>query len=167
MSNYVLYHFFFGLGAVGIRMLFIVLFGSAVAFAISGPLESFRLYVMPAVCLVTALAFTLDYCVLASIGLLAFFFEDTAAFRLIYSKVKFVLGGLLLPVDFLPEGIQSVARVLPFNLVIYAPSKLFVAWDGGQFIQIVLLQMLWIGIAGMCVALLYRYGAQRVSINGG
>jgi ABC-2 type transport system permease protein len=165
--NYLLYHFFSGLGGVLIRIAFVLTCGAAVAWIQVGPLDTFRPAVMPAVLLVTALAFTLDFCILAGIGLLAFFFEDTAAFRLIYQKISFVLGGLLLPVDFLPHAIQSVARVLPFNLVLYAPSKLLVAWDGRQFVTILGLQLVWIGVLGTLLALLYRYGARRVSINGG
>jgi ABC-2 type transport system permease protein len=165
--NYVLYHFFFGLGNVAVRMVAVVGMGAATALVITGPLASFKPATMPGVLLVTALALVLDYCVLASLGLLAFFFEDTAAFRLIYQKITFVLGGLLLPVDFLPEKIQGVVRVLPFNLVVYAPSKLFVAWDSRQFMQVVALQVGWIVVLAGVLARIYRTGARRVSINGG
>lgn len=165
--HYVLYHFFFGLGNVAVRFVTILMAGSAMAWLVGGRLQSFRLETMPLVLLITALAFVLDYCVMAAIGLLAFFFEDTTAFRLIYQKISFVIGGLLLPVDFLPDHIQRVARVLPFNLVIYAPSKLFVDWDGRQFLEVLGLQVFWIVVLGYGLWQLYRYGAKRVSINGG
>jgi ABC-2 type transport system permease protein len=165
--NYLMYHFFAGLGQVVSRIVAVLFFGSLVALAAVGPLTAFRLETLPGVLLITLLAFVLDYCIAAGIGLLAFFFEDTSAFRLIYQKINFVLGGLLLPVDFLPGAVQSVARLLPFNLVLYAPSKLFVAWDGEQFMQMLGLQIVWIGILGVLLTLLYRYGARRVSINGG
>lgn len=165
--NYLIYHFASGLGGVFIRIVFVLIFGAMVAWIEVGPLDTFRPELMPAVLLITALAFVLDYCVMASIGLLAFFFEDTSAFRLIYQKINFVLGGLLIPIDFLPDAIQSVARLLPFNLVLYAPSKLFVAWDAGQFGTMLLLQLVWITVLGGVLALLFRYGSRRVSINGG
>lgn len=165
--NYVLYHFFMGLGSVAIRMLVILTLGSITAFLLAGPLYSFRPITLPGLLLVTLLAFILDYCIVALIGLLAFFFEDVAAFRLIYSKTVFVLGGLLIPVDFLPDSIQGTARILPFNLVVYAPAKLFVKWETPQFFQIIVLQLVWISIMAAILALTYRYGARRVSINGG
>jgi ABC-2 type transport system permease protein len=165
--NYVLFHFFHGLGGVFLRMATVLVLGSLVALTQTGVLDTFRLETIPLVLLVTALAFILDYCIMAGIGLFAFFFEDVAAFRLIYSKIQFVLGGLLIPVDFLPDTIQGAARLMPFNLVIYAPSKLFVAWDGTQFLEIVGLQLVWTVIMGTLLAMLYRYGARRVSINGG
>jgi ABC-2 type transport system permease protein len=165
--NYLLYHFSAGLGQVLIRLISVLTFGSLIAWLSVGPLTTFRLVTLPGLLLITALAFALDYCIMAGIGLLAFFFEDTSAFRLIYQKTNFVLGGLLLPLDFLPDAVQSVARVLPFNLVLYAPSKMFVAWDGEQFLQMLALQFIWIGITGALLVLLFRYGARRVSINGG
>jgi ABC-2 type transport system permease protein len=165
--NYLLYHFFSGLGSVMIRMIFLLTLGSVVALIEVGWLHTFRLITLPAVALITLLAIVLDYCIAAGIGLLAFLFEDTAAFRLIYQKIKFVLGGLLIPVDFLPGGIQTVARVLPFNLVLYAPSKLFVAWDGTQFLEMLGLQLFWIAVISLLIGLLFRYGSRRVSINGG
>ncbi len=165
--NYLLYHFFSAQGGVIIRMIFILAFGSVVALIEVGRLHSFRLETVPALLLITALAFVLDYCINAMIGLTAFFTEDTSAFRLIYSKINFVIGGLLLPVDFLPDAVQSVARVLPFNLILYAPSKQFVAWDGAQFLEQVSLQIVWIAILAGLLALFYHYGARRVSINGG
>lgn len=165
--NYVLYHFFHGLGGIGMRMVGVLIFGSFIAWTQTGLLESFQLITLPLVLLVTMLAFIVDYCVTAMIGLLAFFFEDVMAFRLIYSKVTFVLGGLLIPVDFLPQNVQDIARVLPFNLVVYAPAKLFVAWDWPQFFTIVGLQIVWIAILASLLAMFFRYGVRRVSINGG
>ncbi len=78
-----------------------------------------------------------------------------------------MLGGLLIPVDFLPDAIQTVARLLPFNLILYAPSKLFVDWDQTQFFTVLGLQIVWISILAAAVVLFYRYGARRVSVNGG
>lgn len=165
--NYILYHYFRGLGGVAVRMTTILLVGSLVAFAQTGFLESFRIETFPLLLVVTMLAFVLDYCILAMIGLMAFFFEDVAAFRLIYHKILFVIGGLFIPVDFLPEGVQSVVRLLPFNLVLYGPAKLFVDWDTDLFFDIVGLQIVWIVILGSLLTIFYRYGARRVSINGG
>lgn len=165
--NYVLYHFFRGLGGVVTRMGMTLVAGSLVAFSQVGLMESFNPLTIPFVLLITMMALILDYCIMASIALLAFFFEDVTAFRLIYSKINFVFGGLLLPIDFLPDGVQSVVRFLPFNLVVYAPSKLWVAWDSGQFVFLLAMQLVWISVLGTVLAIFYRYGAQRVSINGG
>ncbi len=165
--NYLLYQFASGLGDSLVRMGMMLVAGSAVAWWQAGPLVSFRPETLPLLLLATALAFVLDFCVLSVIALLSFFFEDVNSFMFIYHKITFVLGGLLIPVDFLPDWLQGIARVLPFSVVVYGPSKLFVAWDTGQFAGIVALQLIWIVVIALGLAALYRYGIRRVSINGG
>lgn len=165
--NYLLYHFASGIGDVLIQAGVLLVAGSLVAWSQVGPLYSFRLETLPVVLLVTALAFVLDFCVLSIIALLAFFMEDVNSLLFIYHKIVFVLGGLLIPVDFLPDWLQAIARVLPFNLVVYAPAKLFVAWDGGQAVFSLGLQVVWIGILAGLLTVLYRYGTRRLTINGG
>ncbi|MBN1963093.1 MAG: ABC-2 family transporter protein, partial [Anaerolineae bacterium] len=165
--NYLLYHFAYGVGESMVAMTVLLVFGGLVAWSQVGPLASFRLETLPGLLLVTALAFVLDFLVMSIIALLAFFFEDVQSFQFIYHKIVFVLGGLLIPVDFLPEWLQGIARALPFNLAVYAPSKLFVAWDGDQFWYSLIMQVIWIGVMALAVTTLFRYGARRVSINGG
>ncbi len=165
--NYLLYQFASGLGDSLVRMGMVLVAGSVVAWWQAGPLVSFRPETLPLLLLATALAFVLDFCVLSVIALLSFFFEDVNSFMFIYHKIVFVLGGLLIPVDFLPDWLQVIARVLPFSVVVYGPSKLFVGWDTGQFVGIVALQVFWIAVIALGLAALYRYGVRRVSINGG
>lgn len=165
--NYILYHFAFGLGNSVISMVVLGIAGSLVALSQVGMLESFSLVTLPGVMLVTLGAFVLDFCVMSIIALMSFFMEDVNSLQFIYHKIVFVLGGLLIPVDFLPDWLQSIARILPFNLAVYAPAKLFVAWDAGQFGYSLIMQALWIAVFMSLLAVVYRYGARRVSINGG
>jgi ABC-2 type transport system permease protein len=165
--NYLLYHFFQSLGASGLRIVAVLAAGSVVAWTQTGALHSFNLPSLPLLLVVTLFALAINFCIMAMIGLLAFLFEEVSAFRLVYSKINFIIGGLLIPIDFLPEGVQAVVRYLPFNLILYAPSKLFVAWDSAQFAQVIVLQGVWLGILGGLLTLFFRYGVQRVTINGG
>ena len=165
--NYLLYHFSFGVGDSLINMAVLLGLGGLVAWSQVGPLTSFHLETLPPLLLVTALAFVLEFCVMSIIGLLAFFFEDVSSFLFIYHKIVFVLGGLLLPIEFLPEWLQGIARALPFNLSVYAPARLLVSWDTDLFVFSVVMQVFWIAVALAVLVVLYRYGIRRVSINGG
>ncbi len=165
--NYLLYHFASGVGESILNMGVYLAVGGLVAASQVGLLASFRPETVPLLLLVTGLAFVLDYCVMSIIALLAFFFEDVSSFMFIYHKIVFVLGGLLIPVDFLPEWLQGIARLLPFNLAVYAPSKLLVAWDPEQFAFSLVMQVIWITVMVGALSALYRYGVRRVSINGG
>lgn len=164
--NYLAYHFFNGFGEAAVKMALIFILGSPVALYYAGR-PTIAWSHIPAVLLVMLLAVLIDFFVLSMIGLLAFVTEDTASFRLIYQKLVFILGGLLIPLDFLPGWIQTVARVLPFNLTTYAPAKLFVAFTWTQFWQILALQLLWLLIIGLGLFWQYRWATRRLVINGG
>lgn len=164
--NYLAYHFFNGLGEAGVKMVMVFLLGSPIALYYAGlPTVAWRH--LPAVFLVIALAVLLDFFIYSIIGLLAFMTEDTSSFRMIYSKLVFILGGLMIPLDFLPEWLQGIARLLPFNLTTYAPAKLFVAFSWEQFGQIVLLQLIWLAIIGAILLRQYRWATHRLTVNGG
>lgn len=164
--NYLLYHLANGLGDALIRATLTFLTGAALVWLLLGPPPA-RLAHLPAVLLVLALAYLLDFCIQGIIALSAFVTEDITAFQLIYSKIIFILGGLLLPIDFLPDWLQGIAKLLPFRLIAYAPGRLFVSFERALFWELFRGQLLWIGACVVILALMYRWGTRRVSINGG
>lgn len=164
--NYLGYHFFNGLGELVIKMALVFLLGlPIVVWSAGGP--PVRLIHLPPILLVATLAIIIDFLIFSIIGLLAFVTEDVSSFRLIYQKLVFILGGLMLPLDFLPGWLQPTARFLPFNLTTYAPARLFVAFNWPQFRQFVALQLLWIALIAAILWLQYRWATRRLEINGG
>ncbi len=147
-------------------MILIFLLGSPIAIYYAG-LPTAQWWQLPLVLLVGLIALLLDFFMASAIGLLAFITEDTFSFRLIYQKIIFILGGLLIPIDFLPDWLQSIARVLPFGLVTYAPAKLFVAFSWEQFLQVIALQFIWMIILGVLLFRQYRWATRRLEVNGG
>ena len=164
--NYLAYHFFNGLGELMLKMTLIFLLGLPLVLYYAGR-PTIALAHLPLVLLVMFLAVVIDFLVFSIIGLLAFKTEDVNAFRMVYQKLVFILGGLMIPLDFLPDRLQGLARVLPFNLTTYAPAKLFVAFEWMQFWQIVGLQAFWIAVIGTCLALQYRWATRQLEVNGG
>lgn len=164
--NYLAYHFFNGLGEVVIKMVLIFLLGLPVVIYYAG-LPQVALAHLPAIMLVAMLAIVIDFLLFSMIGLLAFVTEDISSFRLIYQKLVFILGGLLIPLDFLPAWLQQIARLLPFSLTTYAPAKLFALFEWSQFWQILTLQLIWIGIIGLALFKQYRWATRQLEINGG
>ena len=164
--NYLAYHFFSGLGETAVKMSVLFVTGSLVCFYYAGP-PTVQLIHLPAVGLVLILAILLDFCFLSMIGLLAFVTEDTGSFRLIYQKLIFILGGLLIPIDFLPDWLQTIARALPFAAITYAPAKLFVAFSWAEFGQLLTGQLAWLALAVGLLYAQYRWAARRLMVNGG
>ncbi len=164
--NYLAYHFFNGLGESVAKMVLIFLLGMPIVLLNAG-LPSLTLQSLPAILLVLFMALVLDFCMASSIGLLAFVTEDTFSFRLIYQKLMFILGGLLIPLDFLPTWLQHIARLLPFSQVTYAPAKLFVAFEWQLFLNTLALETFWIAVMGSLLFLQYRWATRRLVVNGG
>lgn len=164
--NYLAYHFANGMGETAVKMVLIFLLGAPVAFYFAGAPTLYLPGLLPAL-LVMLLSLVLDFCMSSMIGLMAFVMEDTFSLRLIYQKIIFILGGLLIPIDFLPEWMQTIANVLPFRLVTYAPAKLLVAFTWTQFWDLLLWQFIWLSILGFLLWRQYRWASRRLAVNGG
>ena len=144
---------------------FNLLAGGAVVWWLVGPPPDPRGW--PFVLVVMVAAWLLDFCITAMIGLAAFVTEDVAAFEWIYSKLLFILGGMLIPLDFFPPWLRSAAQALPFAYTIYGPARFFVQPEPGRFVSLLLGQLLWLAVLGGLLAFIYRKGITRLAINGG
>ena len=163
--NFLLYQLSVGLGDSILRLAFNALAGGLLVGLTVGPPPP--LWGWPLTLVTVIAAWLIDFCIAATIGLTAFVTEDVAAFEWIYQKVTFILGGLLIPLDFFPAWLQAVAQALPFAYTVYGPARLFVEPDGGRFVALLLTQGAWLAALGMLLALLYRKGVTWLTINGG
>jgi ABC-2 type transport system permease protein len=163
--SFILYQAAASLGDSALRMLFNGLAGGAIVWLLVGPPPA--LFGLPLVLVAMSMGWLIDFCVAALLGLTAFFSEEVSAFEWIYNKILFLLGGLLIPLDFFPEWLQRVAYGLPFAAAIYGPARLFVAPDAGMFLRLLATQLGWLIALGLLVALAYRRGTAYLAINGG
>ena len=163
--DFLLYQLSTSLGESLFRWLLNGLFGGIIAWILVGPPPEARGW--PLTFAAVLGAWLLNFCVSALIGLAAFLTEEVAPFEWIYQKLVFVLGGMLIPLDFYPPWLQQIAKVLPFAYGMYGPARLFVTPDLGRFYNLLLGQMAWIGILGGFLVLAYALGTRRLAINGG
>jgi ABC-2 type transport system permease protein len=159
------YHLSNSLGETVFRGLVSALLGSLLVFWLVGPPPSITgfLIVIPAM----IGAWVLNFCIAALIGLSAFVVEDVTAFAWIYQKAAFMLGGLMIPLDFYPLWLQTSARALPFSSMIYAPAKLFITPSPELFINTMFMQTVWIVVMGFLLTVVYRRGLTQLTVNGG
>ena len=117
--------------------------------------------------LVAFLALCIDFVAYFSIGLLAFWTEDTNSFSFVFSRLTLVLGGVLAPLEIFPQPLRSIAQALPFSAILYGPARTLVHFELYPFLG--LLEQQFITIAVGCVILfaIYSVAIRRVSINGG
>jgi ABC-2 type transport system permease protein len=164
--NYLLYHWSYGLGDTLLRLAINFTAGTLLVTAMVGPMPLSPIYALPM--LVTLmLAMALNFCIQGLIGLCAFFTEDVQSIQIIYQKFLFILGGMLIPLDFFPGWLKDVSLILPFNYLMYAPARLFVQFDWARWVNVVTMQVVWLGVFGLALWALFRVGLRHVSINGG
>lgn len=163
--NWLLYQASLTLGEAIARGLATLLLGGLLVAALVGPPPPPATW--PLAALAVLAAWLLDFCMAALIGLLAFVVEDVAAFEWIYSKLVLVLGGVLLPLDFLPDGWRQVAQALPFAATTWAPARLFVSGDAGLFARLFGLQLAWLLVVGLGLHLAFSRAARHLAVNGG
>ena len=163
--NYLLYHLSIGLGDGLTAMLFNLVFGGITAWLLVGPPPPPSGW--PLVFVAVVFSWLLDFCINALIGLAAFVAEEVNAFEWIYQKVLFLLGGLLIPLDFFPEWLQRIALATPFAHTVYGPARLFVDPTFERFTVLLMNQAAWLLLLSAVLVFAYQRGIRRLVINGG
>ena len=163
--SFLLYQAATALGDASLRLVGNLLAGGAIVWVLIGPPPP--LWGWPLVLVAVFGAWAIDCCLSAGIGLLAFVTEEIAAFEWIYSKLVMTLGGLLIPLDFYPDWLRSVAVHLPFAYSLYGPARAFVTPGSGVFAHLFLGQAVWLAVLVVAVGLGYRRGLARLNVNGG
>ncbi len=163
--DFMLYQFSTSMGETIFRAVMNAIFGGVVVWWLVGAPPHFSGFpiAIPAI----LGAWTLNFCISAMIGLAAFVTEDVSAFMWIYQKFAFILGGLLVPLDFYPPWLQVIAKSLPFASMVYGPSRLFVEPTLNLFLNVMLMQAIWIAVLGGLLIIAYRRGLTFLTVNGG
>ncbi len=163
--NFLLYQLSTTLGESFFRLILNVAFGSAAVWLLAGPPPDPRGWPLTLIAILGA--WGINFCIGALIGLSAFVAEDVAPFEWIYQKMIFILGGMLIPLDFYPQWLQAITRILPFSYAMYGPARLFVSPDLGRFASLMLGQLIWLILLGGLLAFVFARGMRRLAINGG
>lgn len=138
----------------------------AVALLTVGPI-AIPLAGIPVLLLIWVTTLLLHFSWVAMIGLSAFWMEDVSGLYLILDKVRWVLGGFLLPISLFPDWMQRVTRFLPFHLMYGDPARLLVQFDWAKVGPLLLGQLAWLVGMGLLLMAIYRLGVRRVDTNGG
>lgn len=101
-----------------------------------------------------------------SIAMTSFWFEENAAFFWIFQKLTLIVGTLV-PLEFLPEGVQVVARWTPFAAMGYAPGRIVVGAGLREVVGLLGLQVLWLGLSVVVSRLVFVAGRRSLTVNGG
>lgn len=164
--NYILFHYAGFLGEWTVKFGVNFLLGAAIVGSAVGPLPFLPLAWLGQVLAILG-GITLFFLNMASLGLLAFWVEDASALYLIYERSLWILGGMLIPLDFFPPAWRAVAEWLPFNHILYGPARTLAHFQPARFWSLLWHQAAWIIFFTVLVSLLYRAGVRRLNVNGG
>jgi len=164
--SYIFYKYSYSIGRSIIKFLITFIMCGIVVFLLLGPLNINLIYI-PCILLIVLLAMTLNFVIMAFLGVFAFWLEDAKGLEFLYSKIVFTLGGMLVPLDIFPQWLHTICLYLPFSYIAYYPAKLFVGFGFILFFQILIVEIAWIAAFALLTALVYKYCIRRVSINGG
>jgi ABC-2 type transport system permease protein len=163
--DFLLYHYSSAMGETIFRGVINALVGGALVWFLVGPPPD--VWGWPLVIITIFGAWTLNFCLAAMIGLSAFIVEDISAFQWIYQKLAFILGGLLIPLDFYPAWLQAIAKALPFSSMLYGPARLFVEPSLPAFAATFGIQLAWIAGLSLLLVVFYRHSLSYLTVNGG
>jgi ABC-2 type transport system permease protein len=164
--SYVMYRFAQYIGERVVRLVMNSIVAGLIAFVFVGP-PPFTWQGLVAWPLVLFFAISIEYAIYFSIGLLAFWTEETSPFALIINRLALILGGVLAPLEILPQPIRGIAQVLPFSAIYNGPAHTIVRFNFGQFGALLVQQSITLALSCAVMAIVYWLATRRVSINGG
>ena len=164
--HYVFYQLSTSLGQISLNLVGFGVLALILGLTFVGQLYTFSFIYFPFILLSIITGILLNYFFLMLIGLSSFIMEDNLAIYLLFRNLTFMLG-MFLPVEFLPQWLQPIAKSLPFSYVYWAPAKLFVDFSPALFIELFPRQVFWTALIGTLVLLSYQASIRRLSINGG
>ncbi len=164
--NYIAFKYISTLSKTIIRGMVTFAIAGAVAFVFLGGLQ-LSWSALPLIVLLIFLALALHLIIMAIVGILAFWIEDSFSLYFVYHKFVFVLGGMFVPLEIYPGWLEMISKNLPFSYIAYYPAKMFVQFSSSAFWSILGHQIAWIGIMMGALILLYQLCIRKISINGG
>jgi ABC-2 type transport system permease protein len=110
------------------------------------------------------LAITANLLAQHTVAAIAFWIRDAGSVWFLYMKAVFILGGMIIPLELLPQAVERIAMVLPFAAMAYAPARLAAGfWEP----ELLLVQVVWIGVLAVVAAAAFRAGERRLQVVGG
>jgi len=123
---------------------------------------------MAAFCATLVMAFLLGFLIEALLGLIAFWFLEVSSLLFIYMMLNYFLSGHMIPLDFLPNGVQAAISFLPFKYLAYTPAAIWLGkYDSAELPLLLLEELCW--VIGLLILnrLAFHRGVRRYSAFGG
>ncbi|ASS77272.1 ABC transporter permease [Tumebacillus algifaecis] len=112
-------------------------------------------------------SYTVHYLITMIVGLCALWVEEVRGIDFVYNKLLFTIGGMMIPLEMMPEMLQKVCEFLPFQAIVYFAAKTAVQFDLMTLWKMLGIQALWAIVISLLLRLLYARGVKKLNVNGG
>lgn len=164
--SYIGYSLATHLGAASIRGIMYIILGMTMGFIFLGSFPNLNLLNIIIILISLILSLVISTLLIIALSLLSFFIEDAHPFYWLYSKLILVIGTIF-PIEYFPTAIQPILKYSPVYVVSYGPAKLFVDFSWGTCVSVIVAQIVYVLIAYLLCALLYKKGVKNLNVNGG
>ncbi len=113
------------------------------------------------------LAASLAVVCIAGVGLTALWLQDASPAYWIWQKANFLLGGLMIPLEFYPAWLASIAGKLPFAAMVHGPGHMAFGFAPDRALATAGALLAWGAVITLAVAATSRAGLRRLDVNGG
>lgn len=122
----------------------------------------------PLLAISVALAFVTSFFVKLCVGCVGFWTNDIGGVVNVYDVINSVMGGILVPITLLPDGLQIVAQLMPTYAIYTVPLSILLGKaDGVNLWLSIGLQLVWIVVLWGLAMALWRVGLRRYESVGG
>ena len=164
--NYIWYQFANFMGSASIKMVIFTTIALVLGIILVGLPPVSSIVMLPFFIISVLLSIGLQFFILMSLALSAFFVEENRPFFFIYNKLILILGTFV-PIEFFPQWMQSILRYMPFSLVAWAPSKMLVSFSMSHAMFAIPMQLGWLIIFIGIAMSVYKRGVKQIHVNGG
>lgn len=164
--SYILYNLSSHFGIIGANLFFALFFTSLVLWLGLGIFHVSIIALFAGILLVV-IGYIINNLIGIIMGLSAFWIEDISAFRWIYDKILFILGGIFVPLTIFPDSIRAFIDYLPFSQIFFNPALIIVKYSPELFFKFLAIQIVWIILLSALAKLIFAKGSKMLAINGG
>jgi ABC-2 type transport system permease protein len=152
------------LGTLSVRAPVLGVVACGCAFAFTGRLPGLTTLLLIALLGTIACAILAELYV--ALGLVSFWLRDATPLYWVASKLLFILGGLMLPLELYPRWLQLVAACTPFPVLLAGPAG-FLLHPGEAAWSLALRLLFWGGFLFGLVELVFWRATRTLQLNGG
>lgn len=164
--NYVAYVISKHLGEITVKSIIYIIVGLIIGIVFVGKIPGFMPINIPLILISVILGVLINSIIRILISILSFWIEDANPLHWIYDKAILILGTLF-PIEVFPVWLQPIIKCTPIYVVTYGPAKLIIDFSWEMFIQIIIIQIIYLVVSILLVTLLYRKGVKKLNVNGG